>query len=84
LPETYYSRISISNDGRYLFSGCLYNSGVVWSTDSPYNEKPMFIMERGPETIHEELSASDWCLDSNYLKVSCFIYFNTYLQCKFF
>lgn len=76
LTETAYSKISISNDGRYLFSGCLINSGVLWFTGFPYNEKPMFTMAKKSGNI-KELSASDWCMDSNCLKVSnCLIYLN--------
>lgn len=64
--ETPYSKISLSNDGRYLFSGCTETAGVIWSTDFPFKEKPIFEVS---EPL-KELSVSDWCADSNSLKVS--------------
>lgn len=74
--ETGYSKISISNDGRYLFSGCFNSNGLIWCTDFPYNEKPMLKMSYLPGLIsHKELSCSDWCADPTRLKVSKQLYF---------
>ncbi|XP_026818722.1 denticleless protein homolog B [Rhopalosiphum maidis] len=63
LHETTYSKISISHDGRYLFSGCMNNMGLIWSTDFPYKEKPMFEIKSSCSFSKKELSASDWCAD---------------------
>lgn len=76
-PETFYSKISLSHDGRYLFTGCLYNSGVIWFTGFPYYEEPVFAISNATKVTGfyvKELSNSDWCLDSSSLKVSCLIY----------
>lgn len=64
------SKLSINNDGRYLFSGCKYKSGVIWVTDFPYVEKPMFEMSNYLTNSKKELSTSDWCADPTCLKVS--------------
>lgn len=68
--ETCYSKISISYDGRYLFSGCTKYAGVMWLTDLPCITKPVFKMMQNTEGDHHELSASDWCADPSSLKVS--------------
>lgn len=68
--ETGYSKISISNDGRYLFSGCMDNTGVIWLTDFPYVNKPVFKMLNKKPDSRKELSTSDWCADPAYPKVS--------------
>jgi len=78
--ETGYSKISISHDDRYLFSGCIKNVGIIWLTDFPYNENPMFEIEKFEgEVFDTELSTSDWCADPTSTKVSfllfIFIYF---------
>uniref|UniRef100_A0A2S2QAU7 Protein lethal enticleless n=1 Tax=Sipha flava TaxID=143950 RepID=A0A2S2QAU7_9HEMI len=67
--ETNYSKISISNDGRYLFSGCNYNSGVIWNTDFPHTEKPVINMIT-KDPIKKELSSSDWCADPACMKLA--------------
>lgn len=67
--ETSYSKISISNDGRYLFSGCTVNTGVLWLTEPPYNNNPVFTVTNNTPFNPKELSGSDWCADSS-LKVS--------------
>ncbi|VVC34555.1 Hypothetical protein CINCED_3A012480 [Cinara cedri] len=68
--ETSFSKISISHDGRYIFSGCTNNTGVIWTTELPHIEKPIFILNkklRDPfsvlDLLHQELSVSDWCAD---------------------
>ncbi|XP_008188067.2 denticleless protein homolog isoform X2 [Acyrthosiphon pisum] len=68
--ETGYSKISISHDGRYLFSGCMENIGIIWLTDFPYNENPMFKIDKIDEKCSKiELSASDWCADLTSTKL---------------
>ncbi|XP_050527322.1 denticleless protein homolog B isoform X2 [Daktulosphaira vitifoliae] len=68
--ETAYSKISISNDGRYLFSGCIEQKGVIWLTDFPYEENPMFNIGLINDSLDTniEFSNSDWCADSGCLK----------------
>lgn len=56
------------------------NAGVIWLTDFPYNENPMFRLEEIEyKDYKREMSTSDWCADSTSTKVSCllfiFIYF---------
>lgn len=70
--ETAYSKISISNDGRYLFSGCIEQKGVIWLTDFPYEENPMFTISDTNDSLDTniEFSNSDWCADSACFKVS--------------
>lgn len=65
-----YSKISISNNGRYLFSGCMNHGGVIWLTDFPYIEEPIFKMSYNILDFKKELYTSDWCADPSYLKVS--------------
>ncbi|CAI6376892.1 unnamed protein product [Macrosiphum euphorbiae] len=70
LNETGFSKISISHDGRYLFSSCKENNGVIWLTDFPYNENPMFKIDKTDETFPKlELRASDWCADPTSTKL---------------
>ncbi|CAI6372891.1 unnamed protein product [Macrosiphum euphorbiae] len=70
LNKTWFSKISISHDGRYLFSGCWENGGIIWLTDFPYNKNPMFKINKFDNKFHEmELSASDWCADSTSIKL---------------
>lgn len=68
-----YSKISISNDGRYLFSGCTKNKGAIWITDLPFQEKPTFQVSMNEIDLldhdRKEFNCSDWCADSS-LKVS--------------
>lgn len=65
-----YSKISISNDGRYIFSGCMYNGGVMWLTEFPFIEQPIFKMSSDILDFKKELNNSDWCADPSYFKVS--------------
>ncbi|KAL4135193.1 hypothetical protein QTP88_006833 [Uroleucon formosanum] len=70
IHETGYSKISISHDGRYLFTGCMDNAGVIWLTDFPYNENPMFRLEEIEyKDYKREMSTSDWCADSTSTKL---------------
>lgn len=73
--ETAYSKISISNDGRYLFSGCVKHTGVIYSTGLPHIEEPVFVMSNKLPYFAKELSTSDWCADPFSLKVSFIIIF---------
>lgn len=70
--ETPYSKISISHDGRYLFTGCMRNMGIIWLTDFPYNKNPMFEIKHKYNQINypNELSTSDWCADPTSLKLA--------------
>lgn len=70
LHETNYSKISLSNDGRYLFSGCKEKNGVIWVTDYPYNKEPMFTVSNHTYRKNVEFGSSDWCADPTCLKVS--------------
>lgn len=68
---TKYSKISISNNGRYLFTGCKKNGGFLWSTKSKkpqYVNKPMLKMAECFSTV--DINSSDWCIDPKCLKVS--------------
>ncbi|XP_027844129.2 denticleless protein homolog B isoform X1 [Aphis gossypii] len=67
--ETSYSKISISPDGKYLFSGCMNNSGLLWKTDFPYQSTPMFKIKSNRLFTKLEMSSSDWCLDSRSPKL---------------
>lgn len=85
IHETSFSKISISNDGHYLFSGCIQNTGVMWLTDFPFTENPCFSFNNNLSIVRKELSTSDWCADSSSLKVSLIlipksIYFNNLLS----
>jgi len=56
------------------------NNGVIWLTDFPYNENPMFKIDKTDEKFRKlELRGSDWCADPTSTKVSflllIFIYF---------
>lgn len=69
--ETVFSKISISKDGHYLFSGCTAHRGVIWQTGFPYIELPIFkMLYTTPDFKKDELSTSDWCGDTSELKVS--------------
>lgn len=70
LHETVYSKICISHDGRYLFSGCMTHGGVIWLLNLPYIEQPVLCTKYSMLNFKRELSCSDWCADSNSLKVS--------------
>lgn len=65
--ETPYSKISMSNDGRYLFTGCMKRTGLVWLTDFPFIQKPSYKINS--DDFKTELSSSDWCADSTCIKV---------------
>ncbi|CAI6353483.1 unnamed protein product [Macrosiphum euphorbiae] len=70
LNRTWFSKISISHDGRYLFSGCRENGGYIWLTDFPYNINPMFKINKYDKKFHKmDLKASDWCADSTSTKL---------------
>lgn len=73
--ETPYSKISMTNDGRYLFTGCVSRTGVMWLTDLPYNEKPIYEIINNSDDLIHELSISDWCADPTCMKVSSKLYF---------
>ncbi|XP_025200533.1 denticleless protein homolog B [Melanaphis sacchari] len=66
--ETGYSKISISHDGRYLFSGCMDYIGMIYLTDFPYDDHPMFQINCSNSFLKKELSASDWCADLTSIK----------------
>lgn len=76
--ETSYSKISISPDGQYLFSGCMNNSGLLWKTDFPYQSTPMFKIKSNRLFTKLEMSSSDWCLDSRSPKVSFILFIYVY------
>ncbi|VVC46100.1 WD40/YVTN repeat-like-containing domain,WD40-repeat-containing domain,WD40 repeat [Cinara cedri] len=66
-----YSKISISHDGKYIFSGCSQNSGVIWTTKLPHIKEPIFELNRKVKykptysyVFDQELGVSDWCSDS--------------------
>lgn len=67
--ETTYSKISISPDGQYLFSGCMSNNGLLWNTGLPYQSRPMFKLKSNRLHNKSEMSSSDWCLDPRSLKL---------------
>lgn len=71
IHETNYSKISITNDGHFLFSGCMSYRAVIWQTGYPYIEHPIFRLNYEVEDYKKvELSTSDWCADPSSLKVS--------------
>lgn len=80
--ETKHSKISISNDGHYLFSGCCKKTGVIWNTDFPCNEEPMLKLTTKDPEIHE-LSCSDWCADQTCMKVCYILIISTILAMQF-
>lgn len=58
------------------------NAGVIWLTDFPYNENPMFRVEEIEyKDYKREMSTSDWCADSTSTKVSCLLFF-FYIFCS--
>jgi len=56
------------------------NIGVIWMTDFPYNENPMFKIKHNcdKKCSKKELSTSDWCADSTSIKVSFLLFFLIY------
>lgn len=60
----------MSNDGRYLFTGCVNRTGVMWLTDYPYIENPVYEIMNNSDDLKNELSTSDWCADPTSMKVS--------------
>lgn len=57
------------------------NGGIIWLTDFPYIEQPIFKMSYNILDFKKELYTSDWCADPYYFKVNTYyahiIFINT-------
>lgn len=75
--NNYKSKISISNDGQYLFSGSPNSAGIIWNTDLPNTGEPLLNLMLNIPTKSTEMTVSDWCADKWCMKVSFILLIST-------